>query len=342
MASTPAVAAGCVSITLAALFLSLAFCPPIAAALHLPGRLLRATNVRAGRGAAGALAAPLGLVAFAALDPAHPVAGAWAASAGPSPSVLAWRAAGVCLGLVSLIVNATTGAGLGPPRSWFTWYTNLSFLQLWAAAALGAWVSGRAVWAERRKRRAAAADPPPLKEEGGGDACPATAWRLSQRAHVLGMAVAAPNAVFLSVFYWAALYAADARARGGGPPYPDSILKHGATAAWAVVDTLLSRTPGASPHFPALAGWAGAYLIFMWAWKAGTGRWVYAVLDWSHGPAVIGVYAALPALLAACTLALYGLAAGREAGRRWLERRWGGRAGAVGSAGGAAAAAAAV
>ena len=90
--------------------------------------------MRAGRGAAGALAAPLGLVAFAALDPAHPVAGAWAASAGPSPSVLAWRAAGVCLGLVSLIVNATTGAGLGPPRAWSTWYTNLSFLHLWAAA----------------------------------------------------------------------------------------------------------------------------------------------------------------------------------------------------------------
>ena len=341
-----AVAAGSVLIVVAALLAASVLSPPIARALRLPtSKLVRVTNGRKagngdpdGDGAHPAPPPPLpGWFAFSILNPAHPVARAWSRSPRPSRAVLTWRLVGIALAVASLAVNASTGGGFGADGWWAAFFTNWTFVLMLAATLLAAWVSWRAVAADRRRGKPAESSLKP--------AAPLP-WRLDQRAHVLLMAALAPAALFVTIFYWSALFPADSKARGGAPPHPDAVMKHGVNAVWALVDTILARTPGASPHFPVLAAYAGTYLIFLFSFHAGAGVWVYRVFDWGRGPATLGVYAALPCLLAVCALALYGLAAGREAGRRRLERKWGGGGGGGGAAppppAAAAAAAAAV
>jgi hypothetical protein len=336
MAASAGVVAGAILIVTAFLLLSIAlFFPPLTTRLRLPvQKLIRATNGRPGAAAGDPAAFPLRLAAFSLLDPAHPVARSCERTGRPSRAVLAWRVVGVLLAAASLAVNGATPPGFragGPPAWFLCFFTNWTFILFLGTSLLGTYVSARAVWRDRAQR---------VKGGGGGGPAGATTststlppaggstfpppqppqqqqqqqqqqhWTWPAQAHVLATACLTPSTLFITIFYWGALFPAMAAPQRASP---DAVMKHGANAAWAVLDALLSRTPACSAHFSVLAAYVFTYVVFMWCYAASTGTWMYGVLDWTVGPKTLAVYAALPALLALCAVVWFGLAAGREA-----------------------------
>ena len=78
----------------------------------------------------------------------------------------------------------------------------------------------------------------------------------------------------------------------------EDALKHGTTAAWLVIEMLISRVPVVSNMILVASIYALCYAVFLWIYWAAADKWVYDVLDWREGKS-IGYYIAVCALVIA-------------------------------------------
>lgn len=98
-------------------------------------------------------------------------------------------------------------------------------------------------------------------------------------------------ALFLSLFYWGAVYSGTADA--------GNIMKHGINVLVMVTTFLLSQTPVVSYHFQAMILYVTVYVAFMWIFAATTDIWPYEVLDLAESSSVV-YYAIVPVLSVVC------------------------------------------
>ena len=165
-----------------------------------------------------------------------------------------------------------------------------------------------------RRVPAAVQSPPPPPSP------PRHGWPPVDTAFLVLTAVVTPASIFLSAFFWVALYPHIAATSGGAPPPTHMVLEHGGNVALLLADAVISRVPVVSYHFQGVIVYGSIYVIFMWIWHGVREDWIYQTFDW-HRPLAAAAYAVLPFLLAAAFALWYGVAAGREAGGRALERR---------------------
>lgn len=165
---------------------------------------------------------------FDLLDPLHPATPAL----GPRWALLVVRLAGLAYFAALFPVQewAYPGDDL-LDANWVQWFTNWSFVVFGLSMLLGAVVTGLTMWPQR-----------------GGPAAskPLPRWSALRAAHVLALQVAAGVGLFLSVFYWAALYDP---AKGLATPAASVLVSAGCRARHAHAAGRITNGTPRSPAF---------------------------------------------------------------------------------------------
>lgn len=102
------------------------------------------------------------------------------------------------------------------------------------------------------------------------------------------------SALFLTLFYWAALYDPETEDVSGS-----NLMKHGINVVVMLCSFFLSNIPFISYHIQFTVLFLTAYCVFMWIYAEATGVWSYSVMDYSESTSLL-YYVLVPILLVIC------------------------------------------
>ncbi|KAG2486116.1 hypothetical protein HYH03_015211 [Edaphochlamys debaryana] len=239
--------------------------------------------------------------------------------------------------IICIAVEQTQNEPLSP--MWLTWFTHWTLVLLSLAGGIALANQARYMYGKARpgpagaKAAAAPSAPPapvfvanPLARVAGGGGArvvvalpsafdlppdpleldegpPVLRWDPLSALALLSMQMAITASLFLDVYYWAVLVAAN----GGEVEAPATILKHAANLCICLLEVLLTRMPIVSNHFQAVIG--GAL----------TCTWRYG-LHWIKKKTVV-MYFAIPIAMAGFHILWWGIALLRERVGRSLRAR---------------------
>ncbi|EIE23835.1 hypothetical protein COCSUDRAFT_62367 [Coccomyxa subellipsoidea C-169] len=197
-----------------------------------------------------------------------------------------------------------SGDGFGSrPKTWWTYFTNWTFILFAAWCLLGIYISAANVQAKVRacdRHQALEAYSGREQDERGND----RRWSVVLKLYCLVSETNAAATLFLSAFFWGFVAKKSDIAI-------DNLLKHGINNGFILMDVLFSRVPFVSYHYQVLLIYGTVYLVFMFIYYGASTEWVYVVLDWDK-PASLGLYVFLPFALFISFVIWYWIALLRE------------------------------
>ncbi|CAK0756813.1 hypothetical protein CVIRNUC_002486 [Coccomyxa viridis] len=247
---------------------------------------------------------------FDVLEPLHVVTSHWLSDTG----LLLLRCVQLLFFAVTLTLEGTTGDGFGDrPKTWWTYFTNWTFILFALWSLLGVIVTAKHVQAKASAcDQHQALEAQEARRGAGRDASAAGPgsmdWRWTPllKTYCIASETNAVSTLFLSAFFWAFLSGEP------GAMAVDNILKHGVNNGFILLDIFFSKQPFVSYHFQVTLWYGSLYLVFMFIYYGASSEWVYWVLDWDR-PSALVLYALLPLLLFAAFCVWYWIALLREA-----------------------------
>ncbi|BDA46508.1 hypothetical protein COCOBI_08-6020 [Coccomyxa sp. Obi] len=240
--------------------------------------------------------------AFDILEPEHLVTSFWLSDTG----LLLLRCIEFVFFAVTLTLEATTGDGFGSrPETWWTYFTNWTFILFAVWCLLGIYISAAHVQAKVRAcDRHQALEAYAGREEDQNRSGNDRRWSVVLKLYCLISECNAASTLFLSAFFWGFVARQEDVAI-------DNLLKHGVNNFFILLDVVFSRVPFVSYHYQVILIYGTVYLVFMFIYHGASTEWVYSVLDWDK-PSSLGLYVFLPLALFIAFVIWYWIALLRE------------------------------